>query len=414
MRNSLLGFCVLLLLTISVSGQGLVSSRLNGIVAPAAINSRMKTTFGASDLPAATEAVNLYKITYRTPDVNGRNTIVSGLVALPQGGAPNGLVVFNHGTTADRNNVPSRYTGAAKPGETETAILAFASGGYAVALPDYLGLGDHLGTHPYPLGAINSRAAIDIIRPARSLANRQRVNIGSRLFISGYSEGGAVAMWTTRKLEEMRGADYEVYASAPLSGPYDLSNTTREWLIKDNTNQQEFLGRLYLMGYLIYSVHKNRGVRLGDYFKPIMSNAISRAYRNAPKDADIIKNLAIAALLSRSKNSLDNVITDRFKRVLETRDLSDPVAREMADNDVYDWSPRTRMLLVNLINDQIVIPENTQKAFETMRSRGVGRDTLRRYVIQDASLDHGTGMPLAVLQARRFFDDGFAAVRDAQ
>lgn len=414
MRNSLLGFCVLLLLAISVRSQELINATRIGTMTAATVNARMKTTFGESGLPAAAEPLHLYKITYRTPDVNGKSAIVSGLVVFPRGGAPNGLVVFNHGTTADRNNVPSRYTGAAKPGEAESAILGFASGGYAVAMPDYLGLGDHKGAHPYPLGSINARAAIDIIKPARTLANRQRVDVGSRLFVTGYSEGGAVAMWTTRKLEEMRGADYEVTASAPLSGPYDLSGATREWLIKDTNTQEEFLARLYLMGYMTYSFRENRGIKLTGYYNLIMSNAVWRAFRGSKTDIQIVKDLGIAAFLSRSKNSLRNVLKDRYIRALETTDTSDPVVRELKANDVYDWSPRTQMLLVNLINDQIVVPENTQKAFETMRSRGVGRDTLRRYVIRDASLNHGTGMPLAVLQARRFFDGGFANVRDAQ
>jgi pimeloyl-ACP methyl ester carboxylesterase len=413
MKKLLLSLCVLLFLAFQTSGQALLSSKQIGTMSAASVNSRLSTTFGAEHgLPPASTPIALHKITYRTPDVNGRNTVVSGLVALPLAGAPKGLVVYSHGTTADRNNVPSRYTGVPKPSEAEFAVLAFASGGYAVALPDFLGLGDHLGAHPYPLGKTNSQAAIDIIVPARRLARQQRIDVDSRLYVTGYSEGGAIAMWTLKNLEQMRGADYKVTAAAPLSGPYDLSGVTREWLIEETKGTEEFLARLYLSSYLIHSMHKNKGVRLRDYYNLIIANAVSRAYKGNPTDKKIIQNLGIASLISFSRGQLKNVFTDRFRRVIETLDLTDPVAKAMKENDVYDWSPQTPLLLVNLVNDKIVVPENTDKAFRTMRQRGVGRDTLRRYVIRDTSLDHGSAAPVAILQTRKFFDNGFANVSD--
>jgi hypothetical protein len=79
----------------------------------------------------------------------------------------------------------------------------------------------------------------------------------------------------------------------------------------------------------------------------------------------------------------------------------------MIKSDSYDWSPRTKMLLINLVADKVVDPENTETALKTMRRRGVGENLLRQYVINDASLNHITGMPVATARARRFFDEGF-------
>jgi hypothetical protein len=353
---------------------------------------------------------------------------LSGLVVLPRGGAPKGLVIYNHGTTADPNVSPSRYTGGAKPAEVESVILAFASGGYAVAMPDYLGLGDHKGAHPYPLGNINSRSAIDLIEPARTLAERQNVNVGSRLFVTGYSEGGAVAMWTVRNLEQKSsvmtplslrnlgqksGAIYDVFAAAAMEGPYDLSGSTRDWLLDEPTDQEGFVIRLYLMSYMVYYFHKNRGVKLTDYFKPLMALAVSQAYGANRSDEDIVKRLAVTAVLMRSKNSIDNVITQRFKNALQTLDSSDPVISEMRKNDVYDWKPRTKMLLVTLKEDKIVDPSNTEKVFLTMRRNGVGDAMLRKYVINDLSLNHLTAVAPALIQARLFFDKGFTGLTEA-
>jgi hypothetical protein len=49
-----------------------------------------------------------------------------------------------------------------------------------------------------------------------------------------------------------------------------------------------------------------------------------------------------------------------------------------------------------------------------MRRRGVGSDILRRYIIEDTTLNHVTAVGPALIQARRFFDGGFANVRGAQ
>ncbi len=137
-------------LPVGVSSDNLVSSTRTGTMSIAQINQRLKTVFSPSPPAPTSNAIDLYKVNYRSQDDNARPVILSGLVVLPQGGAPKGLVIFNHGTTADPNVSPSRYTGGAKPAEVESVILAFASGGYAVSMPDYLGLGDHKGAHPYP------------------------------------------------------------------------------------------------------------------------------------------------------------------------------------------------------------------------------------------------------------------------
>ncbi len=394
-------------LPVGANEANFVSSTRIGTMTVAQVNQQIQKVFGNSVSPTS-QALDLYKVNYRSRDEKNRVVVLSGLVVLPRGGAPNGLVIFNHGTIVNSALAPSRFTGKTNASEAELATLAFASGGYAVAMPDYLGLGDHKGAHPYPLGDINSRSAVDIIEPARMIAKRQNVEVGSRLFVTGYSEGGAVAMWTVRNLEQKSGAIYDVFAAAPLEGPYDISGITRNWLLDEPTNQLGFVTRLYLMSYMVYYIHKSKGVKLTDYFKPAMALTVSQAYGGNISDENILKRLALAAVLMRSKNSIDNVITPRFKKAIQTLDTSDPVISEMRKNDVYDWKPRTKMLLVTLKEDKVVDPANTEKAFLTMRRNGVGDALLRKYVINDSSLNHLTAIAPALAQARRFFDSGFS------
>lgn len=386
------------------SAANLVGTKYAAMLTKEQINARVKKAF-SRDLPAAGADVDLYKITYRSTNLKGAKVVLSGLIALPKE-APRGLVVFNHGTTHDLNLSPSRYAGQDNASEAALAVLAFASGGYAVAMPDYLGLGDDKTTfHPYPLAAVNNRSAIDLIEPARAFAARRGVAVGPRLFITGYSEGGAVAMWTIKNLEKRAGPFYRVTAGAPLSGPYDLSGTTRRWLLAPETDQEGFVVRLYLLSYMVQSFHKNKGIKLTDYLKPSMAFTVAQAYKTHRKDEDIIKRLAVAAVLMRARNSLANVLTPRFVKALQNTDLDDPVIRELKNSDVYDWSPTTRMLLVNLEDDKVVDAGNTDAAYRAMRNRGIGNEILRRHIIRDPNLNHLTAVAPALLQARLFFDE---------
>lgn len=392
-------------------GQLVTSTRVATITA-AEFNKRMRTAYPNTELERLRGALNLFKVMYRSVDVRGRNAVLSGLVALPAQGAPNGLIVFNHGTMVSRKTVPSAYRGEKKAGETQHALIAFGSGGYAIAMPDYIGQGDHrANAHPYPASLTNARAGIDMIEVAREIARRNRVAVGDQLYVTGYSEGGGVAMGQTRLLEESDDPLHRLTASAPAAGPYDLSGTTMGFMAERPTDQVGFVLRMYLLGYGIHSLHKNAGVRVGDYFKTPMALTMNLAYGGKIEDDAVIKRLGATAVLMRAQNDLFNVITDKFKRVIDTKDFSDPFLRQLRENDTYDWTPRTRMLLIALVNDTVVTPKNTQVAMRTMRRNGVGRDTLRQSIIQDTSLNHLTAMPESLLRARLFFDRGYAGVR---
>lgn len=411
--NSLLILAFCLITAVSAQRGTLVSLTQVGTIQAAEFNKQLREVY-PEDRPTDLESsLKLYKITYRSTDVNGRSSVLSGLLVVPQTGAPNGLVIFNHGTMVWKKSLPSMYRGEAKPSESKNAVLAFGSGGYAIAMPDYIGLGDHkTNAHPFPASVVNARAGMDLIKPAREALRREGFPLGSNLFITGYSEGGGVAMALTRMLEQSNNPLHSVTASAPLSGPYDLSGTTLNFMAQRNTDQAGFVVRTFLLGYAIHSLSKNTGLKVNDYFKPSMALTINLAYTGNVSDEDVLKRLGVTGVLMRAKNDIFNIITPKFRRVIESRDRRDPVIGLLYANDCYDWSPKNPMLLVTLVNDTVVSPKNTEVAFETMRRRGVTSKTLRKSIIRDTSLNHLTAMPVALLRARRFFDGGFGAVRD--
>ena len=109
-------------------------------------------------------------------------------------------------------------------GEGLLIAATFAAQGYIVLAPNYVGYDTStLDYHPYLNADQQSKDMIDALTAARSVlpaASSPDTTASSRLYITGYSQGGYVAMATHRALQD---AGETVTASAPMSGPYALS-----------------------------------------------------------------------------------------------------------------------------------------------------------------------------------------------
>lgn len=402
-------FVLASLLAVSAAwSQDLVAYRALSTLSATTAKTRFEKTFGEL-LPGEISPpdIQLYKTTYRARVPHGQPVLLSGLVALPRGGAPKGLIVYFHGTTADRNNVPSRFCP-----EAETAILAFATAGYAVAAPDYLGLGDHNGIHPYPLGSVNCWSGIDLIKPARALAAKVGAFVGPKLFVTGYSEGGGVAMWAVRELDKMRDdPQLQVTSAAPLSGPYDLSGVQATAMLEAQSNVVWFGARVYFAAYVAQGMRKSAiPIDLEDYFTPSFASYIPFVFDQELPDNQTIQKLVTKALQLGAFSNLNRVLTFRFRTALKTVDVSDPLVAVLKANDCCDWKPQTPMYLVCIEDDFVVTKKNTLKAIECMRKLGVSADTVAYYIIGGRRYDHLKGAIPALLLARRYFDGGLNAV----
>jgi hypothetical protein len=166
----------------------------------------------------------LYHIKYTTVGGANENTTASGALMVPTGLGANctgarPIVLYAHGTTTDR------AFNMANLQNTETLFLAalFASHGYIVVAPNYAGYDTStLSYHPYLIADQESKDMIDALTAARTalpFASATLTKDSGQLFITGYSQGGYVAMATHRA---MQAAGMTVTAAAPMSGPYAL------------------------------------------------------------------------------------------------------------------------------------------------------------------------------------------------
>lgn len=410
-KSAALSSFFLILFQVGIA-QDLVSFSSNGQLLPNIASDRYTKVFKNVEKPTIDPSeINLYRTAYKARMQDGRKVQLSGLVAIPKTGAPKGLVVYFHGTTADRENVPSRYRGNPTPEEADLAVLAFATAGYAVAMPDYLGLGDHKGFHPYPLGAVNCWSGIDLIKPARVIAGKVGLTIGPDLFITGYSEGGAVAMWATKRIEELNDPELKITRSAPLSGPYDLSGAQAKSMISRQSNVKWLGARVYFAAYAARGIQKNYpGVVLEDLFSPSFATYIPFVFNQNLSDKDTIEKLVKKAFQIGIFQDLNRVLKLEFRNALKSGDATHPIVRQLIANDCYDWAPKTPMYLFCLNDDFLVTKENTLNAIQAMRVRGMGEDMVMHYVMKGRKFDHMTGALPALIYARQFFDGGFEAV----
>jgi dienelactone hydrolase len=167
--------------------------------------------------------VNVYHMEYETVGGAGEATTASGALMVPTGSAAScsgarPIVVYAHGT-----NTSKTFNMAALSGNSEALLMAsvFASQGYIVVAPNYAGYDTStLPYHPYLNGTQQSDDMIDSLAAARSAYSTANTSDNGKLFITGYSQGGYVAMATHKALQA---AGTAVTAAAPMSGPYALA-----------------------------------------------------------------------------------------------------------------------------------------------------------------------------------------------
>jgi hypothetical protein len=167
----------------------------------------------------------IYDIRYETVGGANEATTASAALLVPTGLGANctgarPIVLYAHGTTTDRAFTMANLQ------NTETLFLAalFATKGYIVVAPNYAGYDTSLlPYHPYLIADQQSKDMIDALAAARTalpLASATLTKDSGQLFVTGYSQGGYVAMATHRA---MQAAGMKVTAAAPMSGPYALA-----------------------------------------------------------------------------------------------------------------------------------------------------------------------------------------------
>lgn len=175
--------------------------------------------------------VDVQYVLYGTVGGAGEKTTASGALMVPNGTDPKcsgarPIVLYAHGTTIGKSYNLADFTDTTNPGYSEAVLIAtfYAAQGYIVVAPNYAGYDvSDLPYHPYLNADQQSKDMIDMLAAAKKAlptSFQSGVTASTKLFITGYSQGGHVAMATHRA---MQAAGIAVTAAAPMSGPYALA-----------------------------------------------------------------------------------------------------------------------------------------------------------------------------------------------
>ncbi|GAB3457255.1 hypothetical protein GCM10027321_11930 [Massilia terrae] len=181
---------------------------------------------GTTDISGPPQcAVSVYRVHYNTVGGAGEPTDASATVMVPSGSGTScadsrPVLLYAHGTSLQKS-----YDMADLANNTEARLAAavFAAQGFIVVAPNYTGYGgSSLGYHPYLDRDAQAADMIDALRAARAAFPSIGARDSGKLMVTGYSQGGYVAVATQRTMQLQAGAEFAVTAAAGMSGPYAM------------------------------------------------------------------------------------------------------------------------------------------------------------------------------------------------
>lgn len=334
-----------------------------------------------SDIMAhASYDVQLHKVRYPSTAADGSKIMLSGLAILPRQAGSSGpqvpIMMYQHATEPCSALAPSRFLSAgATPLDYPEVLfgIAMAMTGYGVALPDYEGMGANNGIQPFIHARTLAVQVVDMLRATRSaLAGSVPLftppcRWNGKLFLMGYSEGGFVTLAATRELQHAA-SGFTVTASAPLSGPHDLSGTMRDLILQDSPFKAPYYLPFLLTSY--YSVYKDPKLSPDYAMVPPFNTTLPPLFDGRSTSEAI--NIAMG--MSYDPLSLivpKSILTSQF--ISDLQDTTSAVYGYLLENDTYrDWAPVVPVRLFHNPDDDLVPYANSQVAYDAFIAAGAG------------------------------------------
>lgn len=351
-----------------------VSTRTLTTVTKASID-QLAATNGLSALAGAASCdVEIRDVEYTTRGAAGLEATSTAAIMVPVGSAApctgeRPVILYAHGTDTDK---AGNLADIQNDSEAQLLMGAYAAQGFVVVAPNYLGYGrSSLDYHPFLHADVQARDMVDGLRAALSvLVSSPTRGVSTRLFVTGYSEGGHVAMATQRAIERDYPGEFTVRASGPMSGPYNL--------IK--------------FGQVVNGPGPiNAGATI---FTPLLLTAYQRAYGNiysqpsevyqAPFDQTVPNLLPsltpIEQLIAQGKLPADptftrlygagGLLTDSFRTDFNSNP-NNGFRRALERNTLLGWTPKAPVAMCGGKDDPTVFFFNTVDAQADFAARGV-------------------------------------------
>ncbi|MBS1488873.1 MAG: hypothetical protein JST43_14930 [Bacteroidetes bacterium] len=338
----------------------------------------LQTFIGASGINLPTAAItygtDLYTITYKTI-YQGKPITASGLVILPQTNSSVGMICFNHGTIAAHSEAPS-----AQPLNSTEWIFysALASPGFIAVIPDFIGFGSSASVlHPYYVEDATATPVTDAMKAARELAIQKNKSFNGKLFIAGYSQGGYVTMATHKAIEATGLPNFNLIASFPASGGYDVKGM-QNYFWGLNTYDQPFFLAYVAMSYKTYY---NWQQPLTDVFQTQYASVIPGLF-DGTKSGDQIN----AAL----NDTIPKLLSPDILANINTGSQYQYIVNAFTENSLLDWYPKIKMYMYHGDADITVPYQNSVSTYNKLIANGASPSVLTFTTLPGAT--HATGV----------------------
>lgn len=307
--------------------------------------------------------VKIVQLTYASIGVKGESETLSAGLYVPENcPGPFPLIVEAHGTQTERDRLSTQV------GPGNSTVTFFAARGYLVVVTDYLGLGkSDYPYHPYLHADSEASAIVDSIRAAKAAAGRLGIPINDQVMLFGYSQGGHAAMAAQREIERNQDHEINLVASAPMAGPYNLSQTFLGSWFGFTAGQENTLAS-GLLAYALVSYNRIYGTlyeRTDQLFAERYAKDIERLFSGALDMGEMYERQLLPP--GSQLNDLRNPAFTAAFILDEHHPLRDALRR----NDLLDWTPKNPMMLCGSRRDAIVDFQSAYAAQASFRIRGV-------------------------------------------
>jgi pimeloyl-ACP methyl ester carboxylesterase len=315
----------------------------------------------------------IYKVTYNTTYLNDQPIVASGLVVLPKTPGNYPMVSFQHGTIASQAEAPSALSG------TDAFLFAaLASPGLIVAIPDFIGFGRSSSVpHPYFDRDLTASAVIDLLKAAKELATDRKIDFNGKLFLAGYSQGGHATMATHRALEKEPIEGFELIASFPAAGGYDVKNM-QEYFFSLDTYENPFY-----IAYVAFSYKTSYSwsAPLNDFFKEPYASRIPTLFNGSKTGSEINAQLT---------NKISDLITDDLRTTINTNPKYKYIVDAFNLNSLTDWTPTRKVFMYHGDADLTVPFSNSTVTYNKLIANGASSSIISLKALPGK--DHSTGV----------------------
>lgn len=298
--------------------------------------------------------VTTYRITYKTKNTDGTVIQASGALVVPDVQSAVAMISYQHGTITSEASAPSNFSTSGMDGALVTVMGAI---GYIIVAPDYIGYGASKSLpHTYEHRQGLSQASLDLLRAAKEYFSNKS-NWNSKLYLTGYSEGGYATMSLLKKMEEEAASEFDIRAVSCGAGAYNKTAFMKH-LVNDEGTTDPSYNRLYVWVLMTYNRIYGLNKAPSYYFKEPYASQI-------PATVNSVADIGALNI----NTSLSVTFTDTFKKALN--DGTDTgFLNAVKDNDVYDWKPKATLRLYHGTADPLVPFYNSQSAYDAMTARG--------------------------------------------